>query len=81
MMDGAVTNPKEANEWVGMWPPALRQILKTRFKNSSNYANTLTNLSDERLVFVRKALKEVSKTLAEAFSELWTELAVAIKLK
>ena len=31
------------------------------------------------LVFFRKALKEVSKTLAEAVSELWTERTAAIK--
>ena len=56
-----------------------RQTLKTRFENSSNYSNALTNLTKKSLVLLRKALEEVSKTLAEAVTELWTERAAAIK--
>ena len=57
-----ILDPQGADVWVGMWPPFLRQTLKSRFENSSNYANTITNLTKKRLVFLRKALKEVSKT-------------------
>ena len=32
------------------------------------------------IIFLRKALKEVSKKLAEAVSELWSERAAAIKV-
>ena len=35
-------------------------------------------MSEERLVFFRKALKEVSKALVKAVSELWTERTAAI---
>ena len=49
----------------------ISRILKSPYENSSNYANALTNMSENRLVFFRKALKKVSKTLAEAVSELW----------
>ena len=63
-----------------MWPPTLIQTLKSRFEISSNCSNALTILSDKRLVFPRKALKEVSKTLAEAVLELWTERTAAITL-
>ena len=80
ILDIAATHPQGADIWVGMWPPSLRQVLKLRFESSSNYANTLTNMSEKTLVFLRKALKDVSKTLAEAVSELWTERAAAIKL-
>ena len=58
----------------------LRQTLKSRFENSSIYSNALTNLPEKRLVFLKKALKGVSKTLAEAVSELWTERSAAMKL-
>ena len=39
----------------------------------------LTNLSEERLVFLRKASKEVSETLAGAVSELWAVRVAIIK--
>ena len=79
-LDITVTHSQGADAWVGMWPPTIRQILKSRFDNSCNNANSLTHLSKKRLVFVRKALNEVSKILAEAVSELWIEHAAAIKL-
>ena len=37
-------------------------------------------MSEKRMVFFSKALKEVSKTLAEAVSELWIEGAAVIKI-
>ena len=43
ILDIAATHPQGADVWVGMWPPYLRQTLKSRFENSSNYAITLTN--------------------------------------
>ena len=63
-----------------MWPPYLRQTLKSRFENSSDYANTLTSITEKQQISPRKALKEVSKALAEAVSELWSEREAAIKL-
>ena len=72
-LDIAATQPQGADVWVGIWLPLFRQTLRSRFENSSNYVNTLTNLTEERLGFFRKALKEVSKTL-------WTERAAAIQL-
>ena len=50
----AATHPQGADVWVGMWPPSLRQTLKSRYENSSNYANVLINLSEKRLVFFGK---------------------------
>ena len=72
------TLPQGVDIWVGMCPPSLIQTLKSRFKNCSNYSNTPTDLSEKRLVFFRKALKKVSKALAEAVSELLTERAAVI---
>ena len=80
ILDITVTHLQGADIWVGMWPPSFRQILKSRFGNSSNYLNALTNLSEKRLIFLRKAAKEVSKTLAEADSELRTKRTAAKKL-
>ena len=78
-LDIAVTHPQGADIWVGMWPPHLRQTLKTRFESSnSTYANALTHLTEQQLTFYRKALKDLSKTLAEAVSELWKERAKEI---
>ena len=37
ILDIVVTHPHGADVWVGMWPPSLRQTLKSRFENSSNY--------------------------------------------
>ena len=54
ILDIAATHPQGADVWVGMWPPPLRQTLKSRYDNSSNYTNALTNLSEKRLVFFRK---------------------------
>ena len=69
-----------AGVWVGMWPPSLRQTLKSLFENIKNYANALTNETEKKLILFRKALKEVSKALAEAVLELWIERAEEIKL-
>ena len=69
-VDIAAIHIQGADAWVGMWPPSLRQTQKSRFENNNSYANALTNLSEKSLVFYRKALKEVFKTLAEADSEL-----------
>ena len=80
ILDIAITHPQGMDVWVGMWPLSLRQTLKSRFENSSNYSNVLKNLSEKRLVFFRKKLKEVSKILAKAVSELWIEQDAAIKL-
>ena len=80
ILDITVTHPQGADVWVGMLPQSLRQLLKTRFENSSNYANALTNLTEKRLIFFRKALKEVSKTQVEAVSEIWIERVEAIKV-
>ena len=78
--DIAVTHPQGEDVWVRMWPPHLRELLKTRFKNSNRtYANALTNISEKQLTFYRKAPKNLSKTLAEAVSELWKERAEEIK--
>ena len=71
LLDIAVNHLQGADVWVEMWPPSLRQILKSRYENSSKYTNALTNLSVKRLIHFRKALKDVSKTLAEAVSEFW----------
>ena len=79
IIDIAVTHPQRADVWGGIWSPSLRQTLKSRFEDSSDYANALTNLLEKELVFFRKVFKKVSKTLAEAVSELWIELAAAIK--
>ena len=76
----AVPHPQGMDVWVGMWPPSLKQTLKSRFENSTNCPNSVTNLTEKLLVFFRKALKEVSTTLAGAISELWTECAESIKL-
>ena len=73
-------HPPAGSGCMGRDVDTVPQTLKSRFENSSNYANTLTNLTEKRLVFLRKALKEVSKTLAEAVSELWSERTAAIKL-
>ena len=63
-----------------MRPPPLRQLFKTRFENSnSTYTNALSNLSEKQLTFYRKALKDISKTLVEAVSELWKERVEEIK--
>ena len=71
----AVINPQGADVWVGMWT-----LMLTRFENNnSTYTNALTNLSEKVLVFYRKALKELLKTLAEAVSEPWRERPEAIK--
>ena len=80
IFDIAVTHPQGADAWVGMWPLTLRRALKSRYENSSNYSNSLTTLSEKRLVILRKALKEVPKTLAEVVTELWTARAAAKKL-
>ena len=80
ILEIAATHPQEADVWVGMWPPSLRRALKSRFEKSSNYANTLTNLIEKRLVFFTKALKEVSKILAKTVSELRKEREAKIKL-
>ena len=78
-LDIAVTHPQGADVWVGLWPPQLRQLLKTRFKcSNSTYNNALSNLSDITLTFYRKA-PELSKTLAEAVSELWKDGTEEIK--
>ena len=69
ILDIAAAHSQRAGEWIGMWPPSLRQTLKSRLENSSNYANVLTNLSEI----------EVSKTLAGPVSELWTERTEAVK--
>ena len=84
-MDGdntryTITHPQGADVLVGMCPPTLGQKQKSRFENSSNYSNALTNMSEKRIVFLRIALKEVSKTLADSVSELWTDRAAAVKL-
>ena len=43
----------------GIWPPL--------FENSnSTYANAVTDLSEEALVFFRKVINNLSKTLAKA---------------
>ena len=44
----AVTHPKGASVWVGMWPPTLRQILINKQRPYN---------------ITEKALKDVSKTL------------------
>ena len=49
--------------------PAPQTTNETRFKSSnSTYANALTKLSEKQLTFYRKALKDLTKTLAEAVS-------------
>ena len=44
------------------------------------FLNVLTNLSEKVNVFFQKALKEASKILAEAISELWKEQSAEMKL-
>ena len=69
-LDIAVTHSQGADVWVRMWTPMIRQLLKARLENSSsNSTNALTNLFEKALVFYRRALKDPSKTLAEAVSE------------
>ena len=41
---------------------------------------TLLQTCQKKAVFIRKALKEVFKTLAEAVVEIWIERGAAIKL-
>ena len=43
----AVTLSQGADVKVRMWPPFLRQTLKSGFENGSNRANALTNLSEK----------------------------------
>ena len=63
-----------------MWPPNRRQLLKKRFEGSnSTYNLAFSNLSEKKLTFYRKALKDLSKTLAEAVYGLWKERAEEIK--
>ena len=52
----AVTHPQGAGVWVGIW------TLKSRFENSCNYSNVLTNVSKKALVFFRKALNKYQDT-------------------
>ena len=47
ILDITVTHPQGADVWVGMLPPSLKQTQKLRYKNSSNYTNALTNLSEK----------------------------------
>ena len=59
--------------------PHPRQLLKTRFESSnSTYNNALSNLTEMQLTFYRKARKDLSKTFAEAVSDLWKERAKEI---
>ena len=67
ILDIAATHLQGANVRDGMGPPYLRQTLKSRFESSRNYANALL---EKRLVFLRKPLKEVSKTLVEVLFKL-----------
>ena len=54
--------------------------IKRRFERCNpTYINALTNISERALGYYRKSIKELSKTLAEAISELWKERAEAIK--
>ena len=62
VLDIAVTQPQGEDDWVGIGPPSIRQILKSRFENSSNYANALTNLLEKRLVFFRGGLGTMNRT-------------------
>ena len=72
--DIAVTHPQGVDVWIGLWPPQLRHLLKTRFESSnSTYNDALKKLSVKTLSFYRKALKDLSKTVAEAVSDLWKE--------
>ena len=57
LLDLAVKHPQGADVWVGFRPCTLTQILKSRFKSSSNYSSGLMTLSENALVFFRKALK------------------------
>ena len=61
ILEIAAIHPQGSDVWVEMWPPSLRQTLKSGYEISSNYANELINLSEKRLVFFRKALKEGSR--------------------
>ena len=52
-----------------------------RFKSShSTYSIAHANLSKKVLVFYRKAMKDLTNTLAVARSEIWEEGIVAMKL-
>ena len=63
-----------------MWPPHLIQLLTTQFESSnSTYNNALSNISEKQLTFYRKALKDLSNTLAEAVSDLRKERVEEIK--
>ena len=64
----------------GMEIALLRQLLETRFENkNSTYTNALTKMSEKTLVFYRKSIKDLSKTLAETVPELCKEHTEAIK--
>ena len=78
--DIAVTHYQEVDIWVRMWPPHLRQLIKTRFENSNcNYNNDISDLNEKQFTSYRKALKDLSNTLAEAVSEQWKERMEEIK--
>ena len=80
-LDITVTHPKGGDVWVGMWSLHLKQLLKIRFESSNcTYNNAFSNLTEKKLTFYRKALKELPKTLAEAVSELRKEHAEVKKL-
>ena len=49
ILDINVTHPQEADAWVGKRSSTLRQALKSRFENNSNYSIALTNLSVSEL--------------------------------
>ena len=48
--DIAVKHPQGEDVWVGMYPPTLRQIIKSRFENSSIYSNAITDLSEKAMI-------------------------------
>ena len=54
-------------------PTSLRQTLTSRFENSSNYANALSDMSKNGLVYSEKPSKK-------AVLELWIERAAVVKL-
>ena len=48
ILDIAVTHPQGEDVWDGLRPPTIRQTPQSKFENSRNYSNALTNLSEKK---------------------------------